>query len=125
MRLTIPDDLADEILQRLPTNGLLEPTIVRVLTQALPLVIEGGIALSRDQVEKVAEIVTRPSIKDGEQLITATRDLHDLQIGRHRLKLEPPVLNELRSRAAREGRDFGTVLQETINRMGQEIGSLL
>ena len=125
MRLTLPDDLVDEILQRMPTKGLLDDTILRVLKQALPLVQEGGLALSRDEVAKLADIVLVPSIASAEQLIEKTRELNDLQIGRHRLKLEPAVLNELRSRAAREGQDYGVVLQRTVDRIGQEIGALL
>lgn len=125
MRITIPDDLADDILQRMPIHGLIDDTIVRVLKKALPIVAEGGIALSREDCAKIAEIVLLPQIASADQLIAAIRDLNDLQIGRHRLKFEPAVLNELRSRAAREGKDFGIVLQQTIDRLGQEVGSLL
>jgi hypothetical protein len=125
VRVTIPDDLADEILQRMPTKGLLDQTVCRVLQKALPLIQEGGLALGRDEVAKLSDIVLVPSIGSGEELVKATRALHDLKIGRCQLKLEPAVLNELRARAAREGKDFGQVLQQTVDRIGQEVGVLL
>ena len=33
MRLTVPDDLADQYLQALPTRGILDDTMTRVLTR--------------------------------------------------------------------------------------------
>jgi hypothetical protein len=128
MRLTLPDDLADLILAKMPVGTkapLLEDVIIRVLTKALPLVEEGGLALSRDEVAKLADILLRPSLADGKAVLAAARDLHDLDIGRHRLKLQPAVLNELRSRAAREGKEFGQILQQTVDRIAQEVGVLL
>lgn len=125
MRVTISDDLADEILQRMPTKALVEPTIERVLRKALPLVEEGGVALHRDDVAAIAEITQLPSIGDGKAMVLAVRQLHDIQIGRHRLKLEPAVLNELRSRAAREGKDFGVALQQAVDTIGRELVRLL
>ena len=125
MRITLPDALVDEILARMPSNGLVENIVTRVVTQALPLVNEGGIALSRDECAKLADVLMLPSIASGKQIIEAARALNDLQIGRHRLRLEPAVLNELRSRAAREGVEFGVVLQRAVDRIGQEVGNLL
>lgn len=125
MRITLPDPLVDEILARMPVKGLVEDIVIRVLTQALPLVVEGGVAISRDECAKLAEILLLPSIASGAQVIDAAKQLNDMQIGRHRLKLEPAVLNELRSRAAREGLEFGVVLQRTVDRIGQEVGNLL
>lgn len=128
MRVTIPDDLADLILQQMPVgtkSPLLEDVVIRVLTKALPLVEEGGLALARDEVAKLADILLRPSIADGKALLAAARDLHDLDIGRHKLKLQPAVLTEIRARAAREGREFGSVLQEVVDRIAQEVGVLL
>lgn len=128
MRLTLPDDLVDAILERMPVGAkapLVEDVIRRVLQQALPLVVEGGLALSRDEVAALAQILLRPSIADGKALLAAARDLHDLDIGRHKLKLQPAVLTEIRARAAREGREFGSVLQEVVDRIAQEVGVLL
>lgn len=125
MRLTLPDDLADDILQRMPTGRevLFETTVHRVLKAALPLITEGGLAISRDDLEKLAGILQRPSLGSAEQILDATRDLCDLSIGRHKLTLPPAVLNELRARAGREGRDFGQLLQERVNQISEQMES--
>lgn len=128
MRLTIPDDLADALLELMPVGAkapLLEDTVVRVLRQALPLVREGGLALSRDDLYDLSEILLRPSIGSARDLIAATRDLNSLSIGRHQLKLPAATLKGLQQRAAREGQKFDVLLQSVVERLGQEVGGFV
>lgn len=139
MRLTIPDDLYDQLLQALPTTGTnhqqkaanasagpdhtLDALACRILTRGLPLADAGAVVLTKKQAARLADALQLPEgATDPERLIQAAEALCDLRVGKLKLTLPPPVLKGLKSRAEREGRPLGEYLQQAIDRISEEVG---
>ena len=121
MRLTVPDDLADQYLQALPTRGILDDTMTRVLTRGLPLIDEGAVVLTRDEASQLAHVLKRPQLGTAKDILTQAQTLADLKIGQIRLRLPPAVLAGLKSRAEREGKPLSELMQWAIGELANNL----
>lgn len=121
MRLTVNDELADQYLQALPTRGILEDTMNRVLVRGLPLVDEGAVVLTKDEASQLAHVLNRPQLGTGREIISQAQTLADLKIGQVRLKLPSSVLAGLKARAEREGKPLSELMQWAIEELSQNL----
>lgn len=122
MRLTVPDDLADQFLPYAEKSGLpLEEVLVQALRQAAETAPGvRSITFSGDLLEKVEAMVGRLPCTSPKQLAAKIDDLAGISFHKIRLDFSPQQLRELEHRAARQGKPAEQLAREIIAEVTQQ-----